>query len=279
MVAAAVVGAGVIGAGASMVAGSEAASGAKSAAQTESDAATQNENNVLAAGRQASQMDLGAIGSANSPLQPYVNLGNQATGTLSNLLSGQNSGQMLQALQSMPGYQFLLKQGLEATQNGFAAKGLGSSGAAMKGAANYANGLAANNYETFYNNALSDAQLGGSAAASQSQNIANLNQAAANALMGGATGAASLGMAGAAATASGQVGAANALGGSISNAGNTIGQALTANALLNNSRVGNPLGISAASDPILAASAPTMNDLISQGLYSTSAFLPMQASN
>lgn len=233
MVAAAIVGAGVVGAVGSTIAGSTEASGAQNAAQTEADAATQNQNAVLAAGQQASSMDLGAIGAANAPLQPYVNLGNTASGTLSNLLTGQNSGQMLQALGQMPGYQFELQQGLEATQNGFAARGLGSSGAAMKGAANYANGLAASNYENFYNNALADAQLGASAAGTQSQNIGNLTTAGANALVGGATNAASLGMAGASASAAGQVGAANAIGGSISNASNMLGQSLSALSMKN----------------------------------------------
>lgn len=198
--------------------------GAQSAASTEANAATQNENNVLATGQQASQMDLGAISGANAPLQPYVTLGNTATGTLSNLLTGANNGQMQQALQSMPGYQFQLQQGLESTQNGFAARGLGSSGAAMKGAANYAEGLASSNYQNFWNNALSAANMGAGAAATQSQNIGNLTMAGANALTGAAGQGAQLGMAGAAASAAGQIGAANALGSSISTAGNLFGQ-------------------------------------------------------
>ncbi len=227
MVAAAVIGGSVLG-------GYITSQGAQSAAQTQANAATSNEANVLAAGRQASQMDLNAINSANAPLQDYVNLGNTSTGTLGNLLTGQNSGQMLQALQNMPGYQFQLKQGLEAAQNGFAARGLGSSGAAMKGAADYASGLANQNYQNFFNNNLSTAQLGAGAAGTQSQNIANLNQAGANALMGSSTNAASLGMAGAAAAASGQAAAANALGNGIANAGQGFAQYSLMNNVLNN---------------------------------------------
>jgi hypothetical protein len=45
-------------------------------------------------------------------------------------------------VKNMPGYDFLLSQGLKATQNSAAARGLGVSGTAMKGAANYATGLA-----------------------------------------------------------------------------------------------------------------------------------------
>ncbi len=198
--------------------------GAQSAAQTQANAATSNENNVLQAGQQASGLDLGAIGSANAPLQPYVNLGNTATGGLNNLLSGMNNGTAMNALSSMPGYQFELQQGLQAAQNGYAAKGLGSSGSAMKGAAQYAQGLASSDLSNYYDQMMGAAQTGAGAAASQSQNISGLTQAGANALMGGATNAASLGMAGAAASAAGQIGAANALGSGIANAGNAYGQ-------------------------------------------------------
>ncbi len=217
MVAAAVIGGSVVG-------GLIASQGAQSAANTQAGAATQNQQAVLQAGQQASNLDLNAINSANSYLQPYANLGATAAGTTGNLLTGQNSGQMVQAMQNMPGYQFQLQQGLEAAQNGFAAKGLGSSGAAMKGAAQYASGLADSNYQNFFNNNLSATQLGANAASLQSQNASNLTTAGANALMGSSTNAASLGMAGAAATASGQAASASALGGGISNAANSFAQ-------------------------------------------------------
>lgn len=60
---------------------------------------------------------------------------------------GLNSSQIQKFLQSTPGYAFTLDQGLKATQNGYAAKGLGRSGAAMKGAAQFASGLAGQTYE------------------------------------------------------------------------------------------------------------------------------------
>ena len=46
-----------------------------------------------------------------------------------------------------PGYQFALSQGLQAAQNSAAARGLGVSGAALKGAATFATGLADNTYQ------------------------------------------------------------------------------------------------------------------------------------
>lgn len=55
-------------------------------------------------------------------------------------------------LERTPGYQFNLKHGLKAVQNSAAARGLGVSGAAMKGAAEYATGLADNTYQNQFNN-------------------------------------------------------------------------------------------------------------------------------
>ena len=55
-------------------------------------------------------------------------------------------------LAQTPGYQFTLQQGLQATQNSYAAQGLGTSGAALKGAANYSEGLASTTYEQQYQN-------------------------------------------------------------------------------------------------------------------------------
>lgn len=58
-------------------------------------------------------------------------------------------GQMTQAeLEATPGYQFTLGQGLKSVQSANAAKGLGVSGAALKGAATYATGLADSTYKT-----------------------------------------------------------------------------------------------------------------------------------
>lgn len=65
----------------------------------------------------------------------------------------------------MPGYQFTLNQGLKATQNSAAARGLGSSGAALKGAASYATGLAQSNYNNYFNQLMGITQLGENAAA------------------------------------------------------------------------------------------------------------------
>jgi hypothetical protein len=69
-----------------------------------------------------------------------VNSANSIYGQLQNGISEQT-------LENTPGYQFTLGQGLESTQNSAAARGLGSSGAALKGAATYATGLADQTYQ------------------------------------------------------------------------------------------------------------------------------------
>jgi hypothetical protein len=65
-------------------------------------------------------------------------------------------GTMTQAqLEQTPGYQWNLAQGLKATQSAAAARGLGVSGASLKGAATYATGLADSTYQNQFNNAQS----------------------------------------------------------------------------------------------------------------------------
>jgi hypothetical protein len=56
------------------------------------------------------------------------------------------------ALEQTPGYQFNLSQGLKALQNSNAAKGLGVSGNALRGAADFATGLANTTYQNQFNN-------------------------------------------------------------------------------------------------------------------------------
>lgn len=119
----------------------------------------------------------------------------------------------LAALKKTPGYQFSLDQGLQATQNSYASHGLAKSGAALKGAANYAEGLAGTTYEQ------------------QLQNYFQLLGGGQNAAAGiggfGTTAAANAGnniTSAGAATAAGTVGSANAITGAI---GNVAGQAIS----------------------------------------------------
>jgi len=81
-------------------------------------------------------------------------------------------------LEQTPGYQWTLGQGEKSVENGLAARGLGQSGAAIKGAEQYATGLASQTYQQQFQNALTNKQnaynmliggasLGENAAASQ----------------------------------------------------------------------------------------------------------------
>lgn len=146
---------------------------------------------VISAGASmfGSSQQSNAANKANKLLQPYSALGLEAKPGLEGLL-GMNGQNMLGTLEKTPGYQFTLGQGLESVQNGYAARGLGSSGAAMKGAANYAEGLAQNTYQGMFNNYLNLLGVGANAAAGQGSN-----------LIGGAN-----------AQAAGLVGASNSLG-------------------------------------------------------------------
>jgi hypothetical protein len=66
----------------------------------------------------------------------------------------------MEGLAQTPGYQFTLDQGLRATQSSAAARGLGMSGAAMRGAADYAGGLASKTYDQQLKNALDTYNVG-----------------------------------------------------------------------------------------------------------------------
>lgn len=81
-------------------------------------------------------------------LSPYTAMGSNAANMLTSQLPALTQGfkPTMAQLEQTPGYQFALQQGQEATQNGYAARGLGVSGAALKGAANYASGLADQTY-------------------------------------------------------------------------------------------------------------------------------------
>ncbi len=125
----------------------------------------------------------------------------------------------LSQLEQFPGYQFILDQGLKATQNSYAAQGLGASGAAMKGAAQYAEGLAGTTEQQFFNQFLQGQQL----------TLAQRQQA-----IGALTGAAGIGQSAASLTGNAGVTSGQGIAGSIA-AGGAAGAAGTigsANALI-----------------------------------------------
>ena len=137
IMAGAVVGSSVIGAGATMLASSNAADAQRDSADAG--------NRRLDAQYNQTRADL----------QPFRDAGYIARDDLiSHLGVFTNPITMDQdTLEKTPGYQFTKTQGLKAVQNSAAARGLGASGAAQKGAASFATGLADSTYQNQFNNA------------------------------------------------------------------------------------------------------------------------------
>lgn len=198
---AAVAGSAVAGLAGSLI----SSSAAKSAAAGQTAAANNASNNTLAQYQQT-----------RADLAPFVQMGTSAGNTLTNQLPSLTAPtSMTEAdLVNTPGYQFNLSQGLEGVQNSASARGLGVSGAAMKGAANYATGLADSTYQNQFNNdqtnknaafnkLLAVTGVGQNAAAqtgtqglTATQNAGNFSTSGANAAASGTVGAANAGVSG-----------------------------------------------------------------------------------
>lgn len=200
-------GVGAAGAIGSAVIGSSAA---KSASETQA-----NAENTAAADQ------LNMYNQTKASLAPYNTTGLSANQAISEMPAF-NFAPTEANLENTPGYQFNLYQGLKATQNSAAARGLGVSGAAEKGAASYASGLANSTYQNQFQNALSgyttnlnklqtQAGLGENAAAM----TGNYGTQTAQAIGQTAVGAAN-------AQAAGQVGSANAISNGLNGAANSF---------------------------------------------------------
>lgn len=216
------IGAGVSAVG-SVASGLLSSNAASSAASTEANAA----NNATAASQQEAAQTRADLAPYNTAGQTGVNTllstlglpGGNGTNLLSaNGLSGLTFQPTQAQLAATPGYQFDLAQGEQGVANSNAAQGRGISGAALKGAANYATGLANNTLTTQQGifqqnlsnvlNPLQNVSNLGENAAAQTGALGTSNTNAANAsAIGGAN-----------ASAAGQVGSANAIAGGLSGA-------------------------------------------------------------
>src|SRR5208282_1670159 len=136
--------AGVVGAGASVYSADKAATAQKNA---QAHVMQEQQQNVNATQAQE---------------QPYTQLGASAAGQLQSQLPSLTAPVSLseQALEQTPGYQFDLAQGLKASQNQMAGRGLGGvmSGPAAKALASYATGLADNTYQNQFADAVTNKQ-------------------------------------------------------------------------------------------------------------------------
>jgi len=169
-------------------------------------------------------------------LRPYMNLGTGEMGNLLAMLTGGglnaqfNFNPTQAQLEQTPGYQFTLQQGLKGVDNAAAAKGLGLSGAQLKGISDYTTGLADQTYQQQYNNALKTFMTNYGINADQFSRVAGLVNLGQNSAVGvgnaGLTAASNAGnalMAGANASAAGTIGSANAISGGIGSLGSGVG--------------------------------------------------------
>lgn len=136
-------------AGVIVAAGVVAAGATVASASMASDAQTSATDKAIAA-NQAQQA------TTRSDLMPYQTAGQAALPGLTAAANAPPPVMDEATLEQTPGYQFNLTQGLKAVQNSAAARGLGVSGAAMKGAATYATGLADSTYQNQFNDAVTN---------------------------------------------------------------------------------------------------------------------------
>ena len=161
MVAAAIVGAAVVGGVATSAASSKSSSATKSA----TNASIAQQDRALALQEQTSR--------------PYRELGESAIPTLQSLLGLSSDGSAVdpqaatKTLRNLPGYQFALNEGLDATKNSASSMGLALSGNTLKALDQYSTGLADQTYQSEVGNLQNVVSQGQSAAAGQASNIGN----------------------------------------------------------------------------------------------------------
>lgn len=154
-------------------------------------------------------------------LAPYRAIGTDAYGTLKSRLAELTSPISINPndLENSDYYQFASTQGQKAVTNSAAARGLGKSGAALKGAATFAKGLATDTYKTAFDMANINQT-------NAYQRLLSLIQVGAGAATGtGAAGQNTANQISSSLTGQGnaQAAGANSIGGSIASIANNIG--------------------------------------------------------
>lgn len=209
----------------------------------------------------------GFFDTAQQGLSPFMNAGQSAQSQLQQLTGTNAGGNPLTAaltaqfnpsdLAATPGYQFSLNQGLKATQNQLASQGLGNSGQATAGAANYAEGLAGTTYNQQLQNYLAQNQQ----TYNMLQGQVGTGEQAAGALGGIATqtgqGIAQSNNQIGAAQAAGTLGSAAGLSNGLTGAASSAQQAALFSSLLGN----NGTGLSGLSGDINSAGGQSLSSL------------------
>jgi hypothetical protein len=159
----AIAGSSVLGAGASLFGASNAADAQREAAAASAAAQREAADKSIAAQRE--MFDIG-----RADLAPYRQGGTTAQNQLMTLLgiggdqTAPGYGRYAQdftmpEFTGDPGYQFRLKSGMEALNRSAAARGMGQSGANIKGALEYGQNFGSNEYNNAYNRALGTYQI------------------------------------------------------------------------------------------------------------------------
>lgn len=200
MVAAAVIGAGVLAAGATTYASSQATSAQKSATATANNTQTSQYNQTRADNMPA----LDARNASLSKLQDLLGISGNTSATGYGSLGGSITPQNVQ---NDPGYQFGLTQGQTALSNSEVARGMSNSGQALKAASQYGTDYATTKYNDAFNRSI----------ASQNAQLQPLESVA------------GLGQSGASTVAAAGTSSANAISGNQSALGNSIGASYIAN--------------------------------------------------
>jgi hypothetical protein len=155
MVASAIVSSAVVGVAGSAIGGSMAADATEEAAKMQVEAQKE------------------ALAQQEKLTAPYRGLGESAIPAYQALLGIGPKGQRLspqqitQQLTQMPGYQFQLSQGLDATKRQAAAMGLGLSGNTLQALDKYSQGLASTSYQNQLENLLNPIKIGQTSASNQ----------------------------------------------------------------------------------------------------------------
>lgn len=202
-VATAIVGAGVVGAASTVYTSGKAADAQVQAANI------------------AAQTQLRMYNQTRSDLAPYRQMGEDAYATLQPKLKDLTDGVSIDpnVLKDSDYYRFAESQGLKTAQNSAAARGLGKSGAALKGATSFAEGLATGTYKDAFNMAVTNQTNTFNRLKSLIDTGQNASAQTGSAGTAAATGAASAQIGAGNAQAAGY----NAAGGAIANAANNVG--------------------------------------------------------
>ncbi len=164
-----------------------------------------------ALGQQALQQQQGFFNQAKGGLQPFIDAGTGVIPTLQKFT--QPGANQTQALSQLPGFQFAQDWGQKAVQNIGTTQGLG--GNTLTAGAQFATGLAQQNWTQYLQPLLAQLQVGQGAAGSLAGSAGTFSGQASNTLTG-------IGQA----QAAGTLGATNAIGGALTGGANAYTNSL-----------------------------------------------------